>query len=130
MIDISWKQALLGVTAMAMTAAVIRPSAFEQPVTVTSAVVTPAPTPQAKVVVEKHTLPVQPDGYMSEKDCARIPNGMQVADLVYKYGWPASDYAISRFADRFFYPIHDADEDRCVIEYDNNKVVSTLYRDE
>jgi hypothetical protein len=120
--DISWKQALLGVTAMAMIATVLRPSAFEEhPV--------PQPTPApAKIVVEKHTMPQQPDGYMTEEQCARVPNGMQVADLVWKYGWPAGDYSVSAFASRLFYPVHDRRDEKCVIEYDDNKVVSTLYR--
>jgi hypothetical protein len=127
--DISWKQAFLGVMAMGMIAAVIRPSAFDQPVTVTSAVVTPAPTPE-KVIVVKQAAASQPDGYITEEQCARIPNGMQIADVVWKYGWPAGDYSVSAFAERLFYPVHDAGDDKCVVEYDDNKVVSTLYRDE
>jgi hypothetical protein len=123
--DISWKQVLMGITAMAMTAAVLRPSAFEEhPV----AAATPAPAQQAKVIVEKHTLPQQPDGYISQQQCARIPVGMQVADLMWKYGWPASDYARSAFADRFFYPVHDRRDEKCVVEFDDNKVTSVLYR--
>lgn len=122
--DISWKQALLSVVAMTMAAAVIRPSAFDEKTP------TPAPAQRDKVVVVKQAAATQPDGYMSEEQCARVPNGMAVADLVFKYGWPAGDYSVSTFAERFFYPVHDAGDDKCVIEYDDNKVVSTLYRDE
>lgn len=122
--DISWKQAGLGLAAMLLAAAVIRPSAFEEPVTPAA---TPAP---AKTVVIKQAAATQPDGYMTEEQCARVPNGMQVADLVYKYGWPAGDYSVSAFAERLFYPVHNAGDDKCVIRYDDNKVVSTLYRDE
>jgi hypothetical protein len=123
--DISWKQVLMGITAMAMTAAVLRPSAFEEhPV----AAQTPASTPQAKVVVVKQAAATQPDGYISEEQCARIPVGMQVADLMWKFGWPASDYAYSAFADRFFYPVHDRRDEKCVVEFDDNKVTSVLYR--
>lgn len=121
--DISWKQMLLGLCAMGMIAAVIRPSAFDdnQPVT-------PALTPA--VIVEKHVNANQPDGYISQVDCARIDKGMRVADLVYKYGWPASDYAYDNFDEAFFYPVHNAGDDRCIIDVDDNKVVSAIYRDE
>lgn len=119
----NWKTVILAVFGMGMMVAIVHPSSLE----------TPAPV-EAKakttVVVEKHTLPQQPDGYISEKQCATIPNGMQVADLVWKYGWPAGDYSVSAFAERLFYPVHDRRDDKCVIEYDDNKVVSTLYRDE
>jgi hypothetical protein len=125
--DISWKQAGLGLCAMVMLAAVIRPSAFDDH---PAARPLPAKPAASKVIVEKHTMPVKPDGYMSEKDCAGVPNGMLVADLVYKYGWPAGDYSVSAFAERLFYPVHSAGDDKCVVEYDHNKVVSTLYRDE
>jgi hypothetical protein len=122
--DISWKQVLLGVVAIGMTAAVIRPSAFEEhPVAAQT-----SPPAQTRVIVEKHTMPQQPDGYISEKQCARIPVGMQVADLMWKFGWPSSDYAYSAFADRFFYPVHDRRDEKCVIEFDDNKVTSVLYR--
>jgi phage-related protein len=124
-VDISWKQVILGVMAMGMVAAVIQPSAFDEHPT------TAAPAPaqaQTKVIVEKHTMPQQPDGYISEQQCARIPVGMQVADLMWKFGWPSSDYAYSAFADRFFYPVHDRRDDKCVIEFDDNKVTSVLYR--
>jgi hypothetical protein len=123
--DISWKQALIGICTIASIAAVIRPSAFaDHP-----APAEPAPkAAPAKIVVEKHTIPTQPDGYMSEEQCARVPTGMQVADLVWKYGWPAGDYSFSNFSEVFFYPVHDRRDDKCVIDFDDNKVVSTLYR--
>jgi hypothetical protein len=82
------------------------------------------------IVVQKTAKAVQPDGYMSEVDCAKLATGTAVSDLVWKFGWPASDYAYSGFSETFFYPIHDRGDDRCVVDVDDNKVVSTLYRDE
>jgi len=121
-VDISWKQVALGMCAMAMVAAVIRPSAFDDHTTVA------APPPKAaKVVVEKHVMPVQPDGFLTQKDCATIPVGMQVADLVWKYGWPSGDHAFNNFGEQFYYPIHDQRDDKCLVEFDDNKVTSTLY---
>lgn len=123
--DISWKQAMLAVVAMCMVVAVVRPSAFDEPVTATTAA---TPAPAAKVVVEKHTMPIQPDGFMTKKDCASIPNGMQVADLVFKYGWPSGDNAFNNFGEQFYYPIHKRRDDVCLIDFDDNKVTSTLYQ--
>lgn len=127
--QINWPQALLCSTACVMAAIVIRPSAFE---TTTAATPKPTPAPAAKVVVEKHTMPTQPDGYMSEEQCARVTDGMQVADLVFKYGWPASDYSVSTFGSpqQLYFPVHNAGDDKCIVSFDDNKVVSTLYRDE
>ncbi len=116
----SWKAVILALFGMGMVIAVAHPSSIETP--------EPAPAKLRTIYVDRPTP--QPDGYMSEEQCATVQTGMPVADLVWKYGWPASDYGISAFSDRLFYPVHDAGDDRCVIRYDDNKVVSTLYRDE
>ena len=127
MIDISWKQAMLGVTAMVMLTGILRPSMFDEPVKVTSSVVTPAPTPE-KVVVVKEAAANQPDGYMTIEQCARVPNGMQVADLIYKFGWPGGDHGFNRFGNQFYFPVHDR-EDVCLVEFDDNKVTATIYQE-
>jgi hypothetical protein len=111
---------ILAIFGMGTVFAIIHPSAIE----------TPAPPPPERVVVVKQADVKQPDGYMSEEDCARIDTGMAVSNLVWKFGWPASDYAYSNFDQRFFYPVHDRGDDRCVVAVDDNKVVSALYRDE
>lgn len=126
--DISWKQMLMGMTTIAMTAAVLRPSAFQE-----SMNMAPTPTPAAatapeKVVVVKQAAATQPDGYMTQEQCARVPDGMQVADLIYKYGWPDGDHAFNNFGEQFYYPIHDR-RDICLVEFDDNKVTSTLYQE-
>ena len=109
--DISWKQALCGMFAIGMAAAVIRPSAFEEQSN-TAPTPTPAAKAPAKVVVVKQAAATQPDGDMTEEQCARVPNGMVVADLVWKFGWPAGDYSVSAFAERLFYPVDDAGDDK------------------
>jgi hypothetical protein len=116
---VNWKTVVLAICGMGMMVAIIHPSTVK----------TPVPPPE-RVVVVKHADAKQPDGYMSEEDCARIDAGMAVSNLVWKFGWPASDYAYSNYDQRFFYPVHDRGDDRCVIAVDDNKVVSALYRDE
>lgn len=121
--DISWKQTLLGVVAIGMTAAVIRPSAFEDhPV--------PPPAPKVKEVATnplKH--PARPDGYMTEWQCERMQNGMPVADLVWKYGWPRGRYSFSDFDARFHYPIRHQMNQECVIKFENNEVIDIDFND-
>ena len=115
----NWKTVIIAIFGMGAVIAIIHPSSLETP--------EPAPAPAAKTVVIKQTAAQQPDGYISEEQCARIATGMPVADLVWKFGWPANDYPYGY--ERFFYPVHDRGEDRCVVETDDNKVVSALYQD-
>jgi hypothetical protein len=95
----------------------------EQPAT---AKLVPTATP-AKIIV-KHAAAAKPSGYMSEEQCARIPDGMPVSDLVFKYGWPAGRYGYGY--GHLHYPARPSGEDNCSVELnqDDTRVVSTIYR--
>lgn len=111
----------VAIMALVVCLALARPQLFEEK---------PAPPAQATVKVVVREPAIKPDGYMTEEDCATVASGMQVSDLVFKYGWPAGDYSLSSFDQKLFYPIHDHADDKCVVGFDDNKVVTTLYRDE
>lgn len=121
----NWKTVIIAICGISALVAIVHPSSFENP----QPVATPAPAVKVKQTVVQQPA-VKPDGYMSEADCAKLQPGLAVSDLMFKYGWPEGDYSFSNFAERFFYPVHDRGEDKCVVEFDNNKVVSSLYRDE
>jgi hypothetical protein len=131
-VDISWKQAGLGMTAMLLAAVVLRPSAFEEPVTVTNQT---TPPPKVKVVtktVEKVKvvhLPdgKPPDGYMSRQECFDIPEDMKINEVMYRFGWPAGSNGRALGLGDADYPIREDHGAECHINFPYGTVSSVTY---
>jgi hypothetical protein len=128
--DISWKQAMLGVCAMAMTAAVIRPSAFETPPPVPTPVPTQAPAKVKvveRVVVKRVSTDKPPDGYMSKDECFEIPEDMKINEVMYRYGWPAGSNGRALGLGDADYPIREDHGAECHINFPYGTVSSVTY---
>lgn len=129
-VDISWKQAMVGVMAMGMVAVVIRPSAFDEPA--------PTPVPQVKPVVKTEVidrveirhLPAgkMPDGYVSRNECFEILKAMKVNELVYRFGWPAGRNGRAMGLGNAEYPIREDHGATCTVFFPYGTVSAVLYR--
>jgi hypothetical protein len=129
--DISWKQTILALFAMSMVIAIVRPSAFDEPVPPPPKVkvVTRTKVVERKVEVVKY-LPAgkPPDGYMSRSECFEIPEDMPIAEVMYRFGWPAGRNGRTMGLGSGKYPIREDHGASCTVLFPYGTVSTVIYR--
>jgi hypothetical protein len=123
---------MLGFAAIMATAAVIRPSAFDEPVPPPAKVKTVVKTQVKTVkVVETRHLPAgkPPDGYISRDECFGIPENMTMQDFMYRFGWPAGRNGRAMGLGDADYPIREDHDAFCTVRFPYGKVSSVTYHE-
>jgi hypothetical protein len=135
MTKITWPQAILGICFIVCTTAVLRPSAFDDPVPVT--VTSKTTPPKVKVVTKTKTVEKvkvihlpdgkPPDGYMSRDDCYDLPEDMKINEVMYRFGWPAGENGRAMGLGSADYPIRENHGATCHVSFPYGTVSSVTY---
>lgn len=84
-------------------------------------------------VVEKRVevkVPVKrPDGYMGVDQCGRLGIGTPLSDVVWLYGWPATDNGTNSYTGVLQYPIREDHSNTCRVDMSFGKVNTIKYED-
>jgi hypothetical protein len=131
MSKINWPQAVLGMCFIACATAVIRPSVFDEPVTVTETkTLPPKVITKTKVVEKRVVVPTnkRPDGYMSKNDCFAVPKDMKVEEVMYRFGWPAGKDGRAMGLGDAKYPIREDHGASCTVLFPYGTVSTVIYR--
>lgn len=74
-----------------------------------------------KTVIKYVNTSKQPSGYITEDQCLSLETGMSIRDLLFRFGWPATDDG-EQYVGHLVFPLVEDHDRGCTVTIWRNKI--------